>query len=354
MRPCRSRRPRPHCWGPPRRTPPTGEPPQQWWQLYQDAALDQLVQQAFRANTDLAVAAANLSAARALLEGARAGRYPQTQLSAGTERGRDAVTDEILEIGGQPPETFWFYDTVLWMASYEVDLFGHVRRAVEAARADTDAALAARDIVTITVAAETTRAYAQVCALGEAIAVAKHSVEVVTHEQQITMDRRDAARPLTLSGARAGTGGAGACRAPAADWPAAVGAVSARAIAGPASRRSAPDCAGLRGAADVEGPNPGGGWRLTARAPTGCAPGTSATSPPRPRASVWRQRICTRAFRCSAVTGGIATQPGQVFDSAGLTWGLGPSNQLDVSQSIPGARAHPSGTRGRAGSGCSV
>ena len=71
------------------------EPPSQWWQLYQDAALDGLVQEAFHANTDLAVAAANLAAARATLEAARVGRYPQTQFGAGTERGRDATTDEI-------------------------------------------------------------------------------------------------------------------------------------------------------------------------------------------------------------------------------------------------------------------
>ncbi len=167
------------------------EPPQQWWRLYQDPVLDELVREAFRANTDLMVAAANLSAARATLESARVGRYPQTQLGVGTERARDAVTDEILEIGGHSPQTFWFYDAMLDV-SYEVDLFGHVRRAIEAARADTEAAQAARDVVQVTVAAETTRAYAQVCALGEAIAVARHSIDVVTHEEQITADRRDA------------------------------------------------------------------------------------------------------------------------------------------------------------------
>ncbi len=104
----------------------TSEPPSQWWQLYQEPALDELVQEAFRANTDLAIAEANLSAARATLEGARVGRYPQTQLGAATERGRDATTDEILEIGGHSPQTFWFYDAMLDV-SYEVDLFGHLR-----------------------------------------------------------------------------------------------------------------------------------------------------------------------------------------------------------------------------------
>src|SRR6201999_863273 len=153
------------------------EPPVQWWQLYQDPVLDGLVQDAFRANTDLAVAAANLSAARSALEGTRVALYPQTQATVATERGRDATTDEILELTGRPPQSFWFYDAMLDV-SYEVDLFGHVRRAIEAARADTAAAIAARAVVKVTVAAETTRAYAQICALGEAITVTRHSIDV--------------------------------------------------------------------------------------------------------------------------------------------------------------------------------
>ncbi len=146
------------------------------------------------------------------------------------------MTDEILEIGGHPPQTFWFYDALLDV-SYEVDLFGHVRRAIEAARADAEAAIAARDVVKITVAAETTRAYAQVCALGEAIAVTRHSIDVVTHEQQITLDRRDAGAAADFDVVRAqGAGGAGARVAAAAHRPAPVGAVPAGAVARAARR----------------------------------------------------------------------------------------------------------------------
>ena len=51
------------------------------------------------------------------------------------------ATDEILELTGRHPESIWLYEGVLEVA-YEVDLFGRVRRSVEAARAD-DAAVAA-------------------------------------------------------------------------------------------------------------------------------------------------------------------------------------------------------------------
>jgi NodT family efflux transporter outer membrane factor (OMF) lipoprotein len=167
------------------------QPPDDWWRLYDDAELEGLVQQAFAANADLAVAQANLSVARASLEAARNGLYPQTTTEAAAVYGRDPTTDEILEIGGHQPKTLWLFDDILDV-SYELDLFGHVRRSVEAAHADTEAASAARDAVKITVAAETTRAYVQICALGEQLAVAHHSLDVVSREAEIIRQRHAA------------------------------------------------------------------------------------------------------------------------------------------------------------------
>src|SRR6185312_221453 len=164
------------------------EPPDAWWRLYDDALLDRLVTQAFAANRDLAAAEANLSAARAALEGARNGQYPQTNINLGAKYGRDASTDEILEIDGHKPETIWVFDDILDV-SYELDLFGRVRRSIEASHADADASVASRDAVRITVAAETTRAYAQVCALGEELAVARRSLEVTGREAEIARQR---------------------------------------------------------------------------------------------------------------------------------------------------------------------
>jgi len=164
------------------------EPPGDWWRLYRDPTLDQLLDEAFIANTDLAAAAANLSASRAVLAAARSERYPKTAVNVGGIRGRDATTDEILEIGGHSPQTIWLIED-LFEVAYEVDLFGRVHRTIEASKANTEAAIAARDGVRVLVAAETARAYAEVCALGEAIAVERHSLEVVSREAQITANR---------------------------------------------------------------------------------------------------------------------------------------------------------------------
>jgi NodT family efflux transporter outer membrane factor (OMF) lipoprotein len=166
------------------------EPPDDWWKLYNDAHLDALVQEAFTANTDLAAAEANLTAAAALLSAAKAGRYPETQVAVGATFGRDPVTEEILEFGGHQPETVWLLED-LFEVSYEVDLFGRVRRSVEASAAGAQAQAAARDSLKVVVAAETARAYAEICALGEQLSVARRSLDVVSHEAEITARRHD-------------------------------------------------------------------------------------------------------------------------------------------------------------------
>jgi NodT family efflux transporter outer membrane factor (OMF) lipoprotein len=165
--------------------------PDAWWRLYREPALDTLLNEAFAANYDLKAASANLAAARAILESVRVARFPSTQVSAGAIYGRDPTTDLVQELSGRRPFTYWIYDDLLDM-SYEVDLFGHVRRSIEAARANAGAVAAERDALRVTVAAETARAYAEVCALGEQLGVAQHNLEVVSEAERITVARHDA------------------------------------------------------------------------------------------------------------------------------------------------------------------
>jgi outer membrane protein TolC len=143
------------------------EPPGRWWSLFGDPLLEQLVEQALARNTDLRVAAANLAQARAVLRETRAGRLPTTGLSGGATfanppgpGGVDLAFDAGIDVG------------------YQLDLFGRIRRASEASRADVEAVQAAFDLTRITVAAETTRAYADACAAGRQLGVARESVRI--------------------------------------------------------------------------------------------------------------------------------------------------------------------------------
>lgn len=177
-------------------------PPDAWWRLYNDPRLDRLVQEALRANFNLAAADSNLSAARAVLSAAHANRYPSTEVIGDGIYGRDAITDEILELNGHPPQSIWLFEDV-FQASYEVDIFGRVHRAIETANANADAVAAARDSARVVVAAETTRAYAAVCALGEELEAAYHSLGVVSREAEITVHRHEAGANSDFDVARA-------------------------------------------------------------------------------------------------------------------------------------------------------
>jgi NodT family efflux transporter outer membrane factor (OMF) lipoprotein len=177
-------------------------PPDAWWRLYNDARLDTLVQQGLEANRTLAAADANITAARSVLSAAEANHYPSTAAFAGGLYGRDAVTDEILELNGHRPQTIWLLEDLL-QASYEVDLFGRVHRSIEVANANADAVAAVRDGVRVVVVAQIAHAYAAICALGEQLDVAHHSLDVVTREANITEQRHDAGANSVFDVARA-------------------------------------------------------------------------------------------------------------------------------------------------------
>lgn len=174
----------------------TGTAPDDWWQLYDDPELTALIGQAFAANADLQVAEDNLTAARALYERASTRALPQTTLSAAGAYGRNPIENEILELTRRKPKTGWQYDAVLDV-SYELDLFGHVRRTIEQARDHAQAVEAARDELRVTIAAETARAYGEICTLGEQITVANAALALAQQQQLIVQNQFDAGAAST-------------------------------------------------------------------------------------------------------------------------------------------------------------
>jgi NodT family efflux transporter outer membrane factor (OMF) lipoprotein len=146
--------------------------PDHWWELYNDPVLDGLITQALGANTDLRVADANLQRSLALLDERGASRELQGSINANTQYAQRSAEAELSHV--QPPlrQT---YDAGI-SVSYDLDLFGGIRRGIEAASADAEAAVAARDLVRVNVAAETARAYAEICNSGFQIDVLKRSI----------------------------------------------------------------------------------------------------------------------------------------------------------------------------------
>jgi len=153
------------------------EPDPQWWRLYHSTELDGFIAQALAANTDLRAADANLERAHALLEEARAARQPNVVLNFDADYGQLSA-EQYIQNRLIPVSVF--HDLGL-TASYETDLFGRIRRGIEAAKAEDEAALAARDVVRVTVVAAVTGAYTDYCSTGGELASARYTLALERH-----------------------------------------------------------------------------------------------------------------------------------------------------------------------------
>ena len=176
--------------------------PGRWWHLYNDPVLDDLEQQALAANNDLRVAAANLEHARSVSIGAEAGREPDIGVSAAAERARVSGESYLLN---QPLPVANLGDAGVQIA-YQVDLFGRIRRGIEAAHASEEAVAAQRDAVRVTVAAEVARAYVGACAAGEELALAREALSSQERSldvmRQLARNGRGSVQEVALAGAR--------------------------------------------------------------------------------------------------------------------------------------------------------
>ncbi len=164
--------------------------PTDWWKLYKDPRLDELVRQAMASNTDLRVAAANLQRARFQTQ--------QAESAGGWSAGAKAEAQRLQESG----EAFLLADKVPVdnigslgiTTSYQFDLFGTLQRGIESAQASADAAQAAADIARITLVADVVRSYTQVCAANEELAIANQSLDLQAQSTRLTQRLRDAGR----------------------------------------------------------------------------------------------------------------------------------------------------------------
>lgn len=160
-----------------------------WWRLYNDPVLTTLVQDALTANTDIRVAVARLERARAQLRGARSDKLPRTTLSANPTYSRQPAIRTLPNIDREN----WIIDGGLDV-SYELDLFGRVKRSIEAAKGDVNAAAGDADAVRVAVVADTVRAYVDATSSADRIAVARQTVDLLDSSIRITNARFEVGR----------------------------------------------------------------------------------------------------------------------------------------------------------------
>ncbi len=139
------------------------QPVAEFWRAFGDAELDALITQAMAANRDLRVAAARVAEAQAIEGGTRGLGRPTLDVTAGASRSRSA------ENSGQPGTRNQFSAGLA--AAWEIDLLGRVANEQRSARATTEALLAQRRGVQVSVAAEVARSYFELRGLQEQLRV---------------------------------------------------------------------------------------------------------------------------------------------------------------------------------------
>jgi NodT family efflux transporter outer membrane factor (OMF) lipoprotein len=186
----------------------------QWWRSLHDRALDALVERAIVASPTLEIALDRLQQARAQEAVVVGVALPSAEFTAGggwgtgsdLGRGRAAQSLVSAETGTGVGQ---IVNLVGFDASWELDIFGKYRRAIEAAQYDADAALAARNVVLVSLIADVVRAYLDLRALQMELVVLRKNIEVarkyvdfvqerysrgITNELDVTLAQRELAQ----------------------------------------------------------------------------------------------------------------------------------------------------------------
>jgi outer membrane protein, multidrug efflux system len=119
-----------------------------WWQVFQDPNLQELIRTALKQNYDLQLATERINAARAQLAVTRSSLFPQVQGEGNFSGGKESNF-----------QTKFNFLTLTADAAFQVDLFGRLRRATEASRAQLLATEAARQTVILTLVSDVASDY---------------------------------------------------------------------------------------------------------------------------------------------------------------------------------------------------
>lgn len=172
-----------------------------WWKLYGDPVLDELVVATRANNTDARLAAARIEEAEAALREAGAALYPD--VSAGYSYQRNRVSTGTLP--PQAPPLVRPLHQVIASTTYEVDFWGRLARASEAARAAFLASRYGRDVTALTLASATTQTYFGLRSFDAQIAVLAQTIETRSESLELAQARLRAglASELDVSQAQA-------------------------------------------------------------------------------------------------------------------------------------------------------
>ena len=162
----------------------------EWWKVFQDPMLTSLVERAVESNLDIKLAEARIRQARAARGIAISGIGPKIDATGSFRRSQSpGSSGGGAGAGGdrEGPTTNQYQGG--FDAGWELDIFGGVRRGVEAADADLQATVEMRRDVLVTLAAEAARNYIDLCSFQERIAIARQNLKAQQHSAELTRQR---------------------------------------------------------------------------------------------------------------------------------------------------------------------
>ena len=183
----------------------------EWWTTFDDPTLNSLIDRASNANLDLRLAALRIREARAQRGVSAAGYYPSIDATGSYRRSRDSQTafggsetsdnNGSFNFGGSQVErNLW---EAGFDASWEIDVFGGVRREVEAAEADLQVAIEDQRDVYVTLLGDIARNYVQLRGRQRRLAITRANLKSQQETLELTRARFNAGMVGELDVARA-------------------------------------------------------------------------------------------------------------------------------------------------------
>jgi multidrug efflux system outer membrane protein len=151
-----------------------------WWQVFQDPQLQELIRTALKQNYDLQLATERINAARAELMVTRSALFPQVAANGTFTGGKESNF-----------QTKFNFLTLSTDAAFQLDLFGRLRRATEAARAQILATEAARQTVALTLVSDVASDYFALLELDLQLQITQETVKTQTDSVKLTNLRLD-------------------------------------------------------------------------------------------------------------------------------------------------------------------
>jgi NodT family efflux transporter outer membrane factor (OMF) lipoprotein len=166
-----------------------------WWHSLHDQELDSLIERAIMANPDIGIALTRLQEARTRQVVFAANALPTASADAAGAHGTgsDLTRGGALPAlrGGDNKGALPIQQIAGFAASWELDLFGGIRREIEAGHYDVQAATAARNAVMITVIADVARDYVQLRGLQMRLAILHANLDSTAQSQEFEQARFD-------------------------------------------------------------------------------------------------------------------------------------------------------------------